>query len=78
MEITHFEGVLNIEECTVTLESGEVFKISSGSFLLLESGVLKDGQKVSIVNRNSGYDYASNSNMLDYCQLVCPHCGNHW
>lgn len=75
MEVTHEQGIINIEEHTVKV-GDKVYDISSGSDVLLESGVLKDGQTVSIITKNSGVCYQDMHE--DYCQLVCPICGNHF
>ena len=75
MEIFFYGGIFSTRKDKhpiVTTEDGREWLVGSGSEDLLKSGVIKDGQKVVIHNRESEPMEIRTDN---YCNITCPSCG---
>ena len=76
--IVSFQGIFSIRKSDnhpiVTDEDGNVFLVSSASTLIIESHIIKCGDKVSFINKYSKYGL---NIMGRYCCILCPICGHY-
>lgn len=68
-------GVIDLDNYTVESE-GIIYKVSSASFELLESGIYKDKDKIKIIPCSQFYSDDRKHNN-HYCVIVCPKCGHY-